>query len=204
MEENNKMDISRRGFLKTAALAGAAMAMPSGLGKVFASEAKQAETSDVVDIDAARIKGHRVLGTGKAAFEVSALGFGVMGMTYNRSQHPDKKECIRLLHEAVERGVTLFDTAIIYGPLTNENLAGEALSEFKGRINVTTKFGHEVIDGKGTGRQGQPSGNHPPLLRGVTSPIETRFTADVLPAPCRPEYSGRGGSGYHCRLDQGR
>ena len=73
MEENNKMDISRRGFLKTAALAGAAMAMPSGLGKVFASEAKQAETSDVVDIDAARIKGHRVLGTGKAAFEVSVL-----------------------------------------------------------------------------------------------------------------------------------
>lgn len=52
MEENNKMDISRRGFLKTAALAGAAMAMPSGLGKVFASEAKQAETSDV-DTDAA-------------------------------------------------------------------------------------------------------------------------------------------------------
>ena len=152
MEENNKMDISRRGFLKTAALAGAAMAMPSGLGKVFASEAKQAETSDV-DTDAARIKGHRVLGTGKATFEVSALGFGVMGMTYNRSQHPDKKECIRLLHEAVDRGVTLFDTAIIYGPLTNENLAGEALSEFKGRINVTTKFGHEVIDGKGTGRQ---------------------------------------------------
>ena len=84
MEENNKMDISRRGFLKTAALAGAAMAMPSGLGKVFASEAKQTETSDV-DTDAARIKGHRVLGTGKAAFEVSALGFGVMGMTYNLS-----------------------------------------------------------------------------------------------------------------------
>ncbi len=96
---------------------------------------------------------HRTLGTGKAAFEVSALGFGVMGMTYNRSQHPDKKQCIRLLHEAVERGVTLFDTAIIYGPLTNENLAGEALSEFKGRINVTTKFGHEVIAGKATGRQ---------------------------------------------------
>jgi predicted aldo/keto reductase-like oxidoreductase len=52
-----------------------------------------------------------LLGKGKAAFEVSALGFGVMGMTYNRSQHPDKKQCIRLLHEAVDRGVTLFDTA---------------------------------------------------------------------------------------------
>lgn len=69
MEENNKMDISRRGFLKTAALAWeTAMAMPSGLGKIFASEAKQAETSDV-DTGTAHIKGHRVLGTGKAAFE---------------------------------------------------------------------------------------------------------------------------------------
>lgn len=58
-----------------------------------------------------------------------------------------------MLHEAVDRGVTLFDTAIIYGPLTNENLVGEALSEFRERIAVTTKFGHEVIDGKATGRQ---------------------------------------------------
>lgn len=142
MNEDNKMDISRRGFLKTAALAGAALAMPAGLDKVFAAGPKQPETSRNDDTGIARIKGHRVLGTGKAAFEVSALGFGVMGMTYNRSQHPDKKQCIRLLHEAVDRGVTLFDTAIIYGPLTNENLAGEALSEFKGRISVTTKFGH--------------------------------------------------------------
>lgn len=152
------------------------MAMPSGLGKVFASEAKQTETSDV-DTDAARIKGHRVLGTGKAAFEVSALGFGVMGMTYNRSQHPDKKECIRLLHEAVDRGVTLFDTAIIYGPLTNENLAGEALSEFKGRINVTTKFGHEVIDGKGTGRQD----SRPATIRRYCEESLRRLRLESLP-----------------------
>ena len=141
---------SRRGFLKTLGLAGAAMAIEPTLNKV------QAATSVVEghkEITGGATLPHRTLGTGNAAFEVSALGFGVMGMTYNRSQHPDKKQCIRLLHEAVERGVTLFDTAIIYGPLTNENLAGEALSEFKGRINVTTKFGHEVINGKGTGRQ---------------------------------------------------
>lgn len=102
----NEQRISRRGFLKRAALAGAALAMPSGLSEVFASENKPTKTSGI-DVDAARVKGHRVLGSGKAAFEVSALGFGVMGMTYNRSQHPDKKACIRLLHEAVERGVTL-------------------------------------------------------------------------------------------------
>ena len=150
MEE--KKGISRRGFLKTAALAGAALAMPAGLEKVFAVGPAKADTPRN-DTEVARIQGHRILGSGKAAFEVSALGFGVMGMSYNRSQHPDKKQCIRLLHEAVERGVTLFDTAIIYGPLTNELLAGEALAEFRGKINVTTKFGHEVIDGKGTGRQ---------------------------------------------------
>lgn len=85
--------------------------------------------------------------------EVSALGLGCIGMNYNRSQSPDKKECIRIIHEAVDRGVTLFDTAIIYGPLLNELLVGEALEPFKGKVNLTTKFGHEVIDGKGTGRQ---------------------------------------------------
>lgn len=96
---------------------------------------------------------YRTLGTGRAVMEVSALGFGCMGMNYNRSQSPDRRECIRIIHEAVDRGVTLFDTAIIYGPLRNELLAGEALAPYKGRVNLTTKFGHEVIDGKGTGRQ---------------------------------------------------
>jgi len=68
---------------------------------------------------------YRTLGTGSAAFEVSALGFGVMGMTYNRSQYPDKKTRQRVIAEAVDRGVTLFDTAIIYGPLNNEEFAGK-------------------------------------------------------------------------------
>ena len=72
MEENNKMNISRRGFLKATALAGAALAVPTGLDKVFASETKQPETSRT-DNESARIREHRVLGTGKAAFEVSAL-----------------------------------------------------------------------------------------------------------------------------------
>lgn len=177
MKEDNKMNISRRGFLKTVALAGAALAMPAGLDKIFAAEPKQPEASRNDDTGAVRIKGHRVLGTGKAAFEVSALGFGVMGMTYNRSQHPDKKQCIRLLHEAVDRGVTLFDTAIIYGPLTNENLAGEALSELKGRISVTTKFGHEVIDGKGTGRQD----SRPATIRRYCEESLRRLRIDSIP-----------------------
>lgn len=121
--------------------------------------------------------GDRTLGTGSAAFEVSALGFGVMGMSYNRSQHPDREQTIRLLHEAVDRGITLFDTAIIYGPLTNELLAGEALSEFKGRINVTTKFGHEVIDGKATGRQN----SRPDVIRRYCEDSLRRLKLDALP-----------------------
>lgn len=143
--------VSRRGFLKRAAAIGAALSINPVIEKVQAAE-KVLSGNSTAKSGNGEIP-HRILGSGNAAMEVSALGFGVMGMNYNRSQSPDRKQCIRLLHEAVERGVTLFDTAIIYGPLKNELLAGEALSQFKGRVNVTTKFGHEVIDGKGTGRQ---------------------------------------------------
>lgn len=144
--------ISRRGFLKTAATLGAAVAFTPA----FNNKSQAAETI-VSGAGAAPVRRngmeYRTLGTGKASMEVSALGLGCMGMNYNRSQSPDKKECIRIIHEAVEQGVTLFDTAIIYGPLRNELLAGEALAPYKGKVNLTTKFGHEVIDGKGTGRQ---------------------------------------------------
>lgn len=176
MEENNKMNVSRRGFLKTAALAGAALTVPVGIDKVLAAGQQKEETFSK-DNHIPHIREHRVLGTGNAAFEVSALGFGVMGMTYNRSQHPDRKACIRLLHEAVERGVTLFDTAIIYGPLTNELLAADALSEFRGKINVTTKFGHEVIDGKGTGRQD----SRPATIRRYCEESLRRLRTDSIP-----------------------
>ena len=94
-EENNKMNISRRGFLKSAALTGAALAMPSGLDKMFAAQNNKPKKITKRHDDTAHITEHRILGTGKAAFEVSTLGFGMMGMTYNRSQHPDKKQCIR-------------------------------------------------------------------------------------------------------------
>lgn len=168
--------ISRRSFIKSATLMGAALTMPVALNKVFATEPDKkpaAQTNDHIP----RAISHRVLGKGKAAMEVSALGFGVMGMTYNRSQHPNKKECIHLLHEAVERGVTLFDTAIIYGPLNNEALAGEALAPFKGQINVTTKFGHEVIDGKGTGRQD----SRPATIRRYCEESLRRLRTDSIP-----------------------
>ncbi|MDE6795502.1 MAG: aldo/keto reductase [Muribaculaceae bacterium] len=148
---NKGSEFSRRGFLKTMAAVGAALTLNPTINKVSAANTVLNGSNDsVVKKDGME---YRVLGSGKAAMEVSALGLGCMGMNYNRSQSPDKKECIRIIHEAVDRGVTLFDTAIIYGPLRNELLAGEALAPYKGRVNLTTKFGHEVIDGKGTGRQ---------------------------------------------------
>lgn len=167
-------EFSRRGFLKAVGLAGAAAAVGPVFNKVQA--ATSAISTQKMQHENSPLP-RRTLGTGKAAFEVSALGFGVMGMTYNRSQHPDRKQCIRLLHEAVDRGVTLFDTAIIYGPLTNEYLAGEALAEFRDRISVTTKFGHEVIDGKGTGRQD----SRPATIRQYCEESLRRLRLESLP-----------------------
>ena len=78
---------------------------------------------------------------GKSGLEVSALGLGCMGMSYAYGTTPDKKEMIKLLQQAVERGVTLFDTAEAYGPFTNEELLGEALAPFHDKVMIATKFG---------------------------------------------------------------
>ena len=145
--------MNRRGFLKTSMTLGAAWSISSANEQIQAITPSAVSLNHVESKENISVSTHRVLGSGENALEVSALGLGLMGMTYNRSQHPDKNQCIRLIHQAVDRGVTLFDTAIIYGPLNNELLAGEALAPFKEQVNVTTKFGHEVIDGKATGRQ---------------------------------------------------
>ena len=84
----------------------------------------------------------RKLGTG--GLEVSALGFGCMGMSWSYGPAKDKKEMTSLLHAAVDRGVTFFDTAEVYGPLLNEELVGEALAPFRGRVVIATKFGWEA------------------------------------------------------------
>jgi aryl-alcohol dehydrogenase-like predicted oxidoreductase len=78
---------------------------------------------------------------GSSGLEVSALGLGCMGMSWSYGQTKDRQEMISLLHSAVERGVTFFDTAEVYGPFTNEELLGEALAPFKGEVVIATKFG---------------------------------------------------------------
>ena len=81
---------------------------------------------------------------GKSDLEVSALGLGCMGMSFSYGPAADKQEMIALLRSAVERGVTFFDTAEVYGPFTNEELVGEALAPFRGQVVIATKFGFKL------------------------------------------------------------
>jgi len=78
---------------------------------------------------------------GNSGLEVSALGLGCMGMSFGLGPAADKKEMITLIRKAVEKGITFFDTAEVYGPFTNEELVGEALEPFKGQVVIATKFG---------------------------------------------------------------
>src|SRR5262247_2340877 len=78
---------------------------------------------------------------GSSNLEVSALGLGCMGMSFGYGPAADKQQMIALIRSAVERGVTFFDTAEVYGPFTNEELVGEALAPFHGQVVIATKFG---------------------------------------------------------------
>jgi len=81
---------------------------------------------------------------GKSNLEVAAIGFGCMGMSFSYGPPKDKKEMTDVLHAAVERGVTFFDTAEVYGPFLNEELVGEALAAFRGKVVIATKFGFDL------------------------------------------------------------
>ena len=79
---------------------------------------------------------------GNSNLDVSAIGLGCMGMSYSYAPFPDREDMISLIRAAVERGVTFFDTAEVYGPYVNEELVGEALAPFRGQVVIGTKFGH--------------------------------------------------------------
>ncbi len=95
----------------------------------------------------------RTLGTN---LEVSALGLGCMSMSFGYGPPPDKQEMISLLRSAVERGVTFFDTAQVYGPFTNEELVGEALSPLREQVVIATKFGFDLEPGQQGGLDSRP------------------------------------------------
>ena len=81
---------------------------------------------------------------GNSSLEVSAIGFGCMGLSFGYGPATDKQEAISLIRSAVERGVIFFDTAEVYGPLTNEELVGEALAPFREQVVIATKFGFDL------------------------------------------------------------
>jgi aryl-alcohol dehydrogenase-like predicted oxidoreductase len=86
---------------------------------------------------------------GNSNLEVSALGLGCMRMSFGDRPVGDKQEMISFLHSAVDRGITFFDTAEVYGPFTNEELVGEALTPFRGQVVIATKFGHKIDPNRG-------------------------------------------------------
>jgi aryl-alcohol dehydrogenase-like predicted oxidoreductase len=93
---------------------------------------------------------------GKSGLEVSAIGLGCMGLSFGLGPAVDKQTGITLIRAAVERGVTFFDTAEVYGPFTNEELVGEALAPFRHEVKIATKFGFKIVDGKQSGLDSRP------------------------------------------------
>ena len=93
---------------------------------------------------------------GDSGLEVSALGLGCMGMNHHRGPAPERSEMLTLIRQAVERGVTFFDTAEVYGPFTNEELVGEALEPFREGVVIATKFGFDLGPGGSGGLNSRP------------------------------------------------
>ncbi|WP_461083718.1 aldo/keto reductase [Spirosoma flavus] len=112
---------------------------------------------------------------GNSNLDVSAIGLGCMGMSYGYGPPKDNKEMITLLRNAVDQGITFFDTAEVYGPYINEELVGEALEPFKGDVVIATKFGFNIQDGKMAGVNSRPDN-----IRSVAEASLKRLRVDVI------------------------
>jgi len=115
---------------------------------------------------------------GNSNLEVSALGLGCMGMSFSYGPPADKQEMITLLRAAVERGITFFDTAEVYGPYTNEELLGEALSPLRGQVVIATKFGFNLNPDGSPGWQGLNS--RPERIKQVAESSLKRLRIDAI------------------------
>ncbi len=117
---------------------------------------------------------------GKSGLEVSAIGLGCMGMTFAFPPFPEKKEMISLLRTAVERGVTLFDTAEVYGPYTNEELVGEALSPLRDQVVIATKFGFKPANENEANSRWSELDSRPEHIRKAVEGSLKRLKTDVI------------------------
>ena len=115
---------------------------------------------------------------GNSTLEVSALGLGCMRMSFGDSPVGDKQEMISFLHAAVDRGITFFDTAEVYGPFTNEELVGEALSPFRGQVVIATKFGFQLNPDGSPGWTGLNS--RPERIKQVAAESLKRLRVDAI------------------------
>src|SRR5437667_2411533 len=112
---------------------------------------------------------------GKNNLEVSAIGLGCMGLSFGYGPAVDKQQGISLIRAAVERGVTFFDTAEVYGPYTNEELVGEALAPFRDQVVIATKFGFKIENGKQAGLDSRPE-----HIKEVAEASLKRLKTDVI------------------------
>jgi aryl-alcohol dehydrogenase-like predicted oxidoreductase len=116
---------------------------------------------------------------GNSGLEVSAVGLGCMGMSFGLGPAKDKQEMIELIRSAVERGVTFFDTAEVYGPFTNEELVGEALAPLRQQVVIATKFGFN-IDSDGTQHHEPPLNSRPEHIKQVAEASLRRLKTDYI------------------------
>ena len=116
---------------------------------------------------------------GNSGLEVSALGLGCMRMTFGDKPIGTRQDMIDLIHTAVERGITFFDTAEVYGPFTNEELVGEALEPFKGQVVIATKFGFKHDGDKGPG-PGTGLDSRPEQIKRVAEASLKRLRVDAI------------------------
>jgi aryl-alcohol dehydrogenase-like predicted oxidoreductase len=139
---------TRRGFIMNGALATTALAFAN---LAFGKDNEIRESDHFNRATLSSLPTRRL-----GALEVSGLGLGCMGMTYHRSFIPDRKAMISLIHRAADMGVTLFDTAQVYGPFNNEALVGEALVPIRNKIHVSTKFGFNFKGNVAAGLNSKP------------------------------------------------
>jgi aryl-alcohol dehydrogenase-like predicted oxidoreductase len=161
----------RRKFLKLGALVSGLFATSAfGLSQAHARNTSLSANRAVNNTK------QRYLGSGKNKIEVSALGLGCMGMSWNRSFVPEKKPMIGVIRKAYDMGVTFFDTAEAYGPFENEKLVGEAIKPFRKDIILCSKFGFAIKEGKLTGG----FNSKPAHIREVVESSLRRLNTEVI------------------------
>ena len=112
---------------------------------------------------------------GRSGLQVSAIGYGCMGLNHGYGPGPGREAAVALIREAVDLGVTLFDTAEVYGPYTNEEIVGEALAPVRERVVIATKFGMHIVDGKMVGTDSRPE-----QIRRVADASLRRLRVDAI------------------------